>query len=288
MQLPNFFRRILGQKTIGEGNNTAGLNVSGWRDRFRARREPTTAELINQLKNAAYSCASLNASVCAKQEPRLYVITRANDTPPKCRTQKVSNTKLKLLWMQPSTATIEEVVEHPLLDLLRNVNPYLNGYDLLELTTLYQEVTGHAFWYLQRNGFGLPTSIWPLASHCVNPIRHRGSDRPIDGYQITSSAGTSFFEPEEIIHFRYPDPRDPYLGGLAPLRACWEHVSNDSDYLAMKGSLFSNSAMPSAIVTPKDALGEAERARLEADWNNKFRHATRHHCNLRWLYKLRW
>ena len=39
---------------------------------------------------------------------------------------------------------------------------------------------------------------------------------------------SSAFAPGEIIHFRYPDPRDPYLGGLSPLRACWEAAALNS------------------------------------------------------------
>ena len=30
--------------------------------------------------------------------------------------------------------------------------------------------------------------------------------------------------PERVIAFRYPDPRDPYLAGLSPLRACYEQA----------------------------------------------------------------
>src|SRR5438445_3248496 len=42
------------------------------------------------------------------------------------------------------------------------------------------------------------------------------------------------FAPERIIHFRFPDPRDPYTAGLSPLRACFEQAAQASRYAAMK------------------------------------------------------
>jgi HK97 family phage portal protein len=77
--------------------------------------------------------------------------------------------------------------------------------------------------------------------------------------------------PERIIHFRYPDPREPYLTGLSPLRACWEQASLVSDYVGFKRSTWRNSALPGVIISPEEVMGEEERDRLEMQWNQKFR-----------------
>src|SRR5262249_38932427 len=90
-------------------------------------------------------------------------------------------------------------------------------------------------------------------------------------YEYRSGSRSQLFRPEEVIHFRYPDPRDPYLAGLSPLRACWEQVALTSEYAALKKTLYDNRALPCAVVSPAESLGEEERDRLEAQWNQKFR-----------------
>ena len=76
--------------------------------------------------------------------------------------------------------------------------------------------------------------------------------------------------PREVIHFRYPDPREPYVSGLSPLRACWDQATLVSDYLGFKQATWRNSALPGVIVSPNEATGEDERDRLEKQWNQKF------------------
>src|SRR5204863_8861701 len=77
--------------------------------------------------------------------------------------------------------------------------------------------------------------------------------------------------PDEVIHFRFPDPRDPYAGGLSPLRACFEQVALTSDYAAFKAATYANHAMPGVVLSPDQVMGEDERLRLEEQWNRKFR-----------------
>src|SRR5208283_614628 len=168
-------------------------------------------------------------------------------------------------------AQIEEVLEHPLLTLLQHVNPQHNSFDLWELTTLYQEVHGAAFWQMNFDGFGVPRQIWILPSQNVTPQREPDSRNVVDHYVYRTGSKEQSFSPKEVIHFRYPDPRDPYTSGLSPLRACYEQVALTADYIAMKKSIYENSAVPAALVTPGDSMGEEERDRLEAQWNSKFR-----------------
>ena len=57
-----------------------------------------------------------------------------------------------------SAATIEEVTSHPLLDLFARPNSWLNPFDLWELTQVYLEVHGQAFWQIQTGPLGVPSS----------------------------------------------------------------------------------------------------------------------------------
>ena len=165
---------------------------------------------------------------------------------------------------------LAEVVEHPLLTLLRHVNPVHNAFDLWELTTFHQETVGSAFWLLDFDGLGVPMAIWPLPAQCVTPHRNPDSKKIVDYYEFRQGTTVTRDPPERIIHFRYPDPREPYHTGLSPLRACWEQASLVSDYLGFKQATWRNSALPGVIVSPDEVIGEEERDRLEAQWNQKF------------------
>lgn len=240
------------------------------------RHEPTGAELLAELRNTAYTCATLNAAACAAFPPRLYAITEGEGTGPKYLTRGLTRGERERLLRgeREAASGIVEVLDHPLLDLFRQVNPAHSGFDLWEFTTLYQEVHGSAYWLLDIGPLGTPTAIWILPSQQVTPRRGESSKpgaRIVDYYEYRVGGAVRRFSPDEIIHFRYPDPRDPYTSGLSPLRAAFENVALAADYLAFKLARVCNRAIPDAIVSPDDTISAAEMARLEQQWNQKFR-----------------
>jgi HK97 family phage portal protein len=257
------------------GNQWSGTSAV---DAFGRNRNPTPNELLAELKAAAFACASINAAVCANYPPRLYVATHAGQPDARCArkaldraTEHRLRTNPRLASRSTKAARLEEVLDHPLLTLLRQVNPVHNSFDLWELTTLYQEVHGSAYWLLDFDPLGVPASIWLLPSQNVTPHRDPDSKRLVDYYEYRSGSTYARYRPDQIIHLRYPDPRNPYTAGLSPLRACWEQAAMLSDYTAFKKSRFENRAIPDAIVTPDVVLGEEERDRFQAEWNSRLR-----------------
>jgi HK97 family phage portal protein len=268
----------LARKTAPAALTGGQWTGTSYTDRFKKYRNPTPNELMAELKNTAWACASLNAGTCAAYPPSLYVITRHNEPSPKCRTKALKREREEELRSHPrlrgrlkSAERLEEVTTHPLLDLLNYPNPWHSSYDLWELTTLYLEVLGEAYWYLEPGAFGVPGAIWLLPAQNVKPKRNPGSSHIVDYYQYQSGAKQQLFAVDEIIQFRYPDPRDPYAAGLAPLRACYEQVAILADYAALRQSKLDNSAIPDVVLSPDEVIGEEERDRLETQWNQKFR-----------------
>jgi len=222
-------------------------------DTYRRRREPSPPELIRELRNAAYACATINAAVCASFPPRLYVAVGAGLAPPKCPTRPLPRHQAKALAVRFKAEQVEEVTDHPILRLIAHPNSVHSGYDLLELTTLYLECRGLAYWLLDTDALGTPATLWPLPSHLVTPKRAPDSPRMVDYYEYHAGREPQRFSPDEIVTFRYPDPRDPYTGGLSPLRAAFDHISLDGTFLAFKQAVWDNAGMPGAVISPKDA-----------------------------------
>ena len=245
--------------------------TSSWTpiDAYRRLRMPTASELLAELKNTAYTCASINAAVCAAAPPKLYVQTRSGEPEPRCLTRALDASALRSL-AKPQAAMVQEVVEHPLLTLLRQVNPVHNAFDLWELTQLYLEANGSAYWLLELDALlEVPSQIWILPAHLVTPRRETGSKQLLDYYEYRGET-TQRFAPKRILHFRMPDPRDPYCSGLSPLRACFEQAALTSEFAAMKRSLYDNAALPSVMLIPHEGMGQEERDRLEKQWQQKF------------------
>src|SRR5262249_7403255 len=147
----------------------------GFIDAYRRHRDPTAADLLNQLKNTAWTCASINASVCASFPPKLYVRLVAGQKA-LCKTRLLNPHHPLVVShkaLDPSL-TVEEVAQHPIVDLFNQVNPVHNAFDLWELTQLYLEVHGSAFWLLDFGAFTVQ-NIWVLPSQNVKPCRVSGS-----------------------------------------------------------------------------------------------------------------
>lgn len=272
-QLLHRLARWLARKTAPAPVRLTGGAVSPFIDAYQRLRNPSSLELMGELKNTAYACANLNAAVCASYPPRLYVRTRPGDAEPRCLSRAVVAGERKSLLQRAGLTgaeRIEEVLDHPLRTLLRAVNPTHNAHDLWELTTLYQEVQGSAYWLLSFDALGTPNAVWVLPSQHVRPVRDEGSRALVDAYEVRTRQGSLRLPPGEVIHFRYPDPRDPYGAGLSPLRAAFEHAAMASEFLAYKRSVWSNNALPSVVLSPEGFIGHEERERLESAWVQKF------------------
>jgi HK97 family phage portal protein len=274
----NNLARLLYRKTMPSALTGGQWTGTSYVDSFKRNREPNPNELLAELKGVAWSCISINAAVCANYPPSLYVSTRRGQARPKCATKALPARVEKKLRASPrlvvhtkAADVLEEVTDHPLLTLLQQVNPIHNQFDLWELTQVYLEVHDKAFWYLSRDGLGVPNEVWILPSQNVTPKRAPDSRNVVDYYQYRTGAREQRFAPDEVVFFRYPDPRDPYLGGLSPLRAAFEQVTFLSTFAAFKNSTYENNALPAALVSPDEVIGEEERDRLETQINQRFR-----------------
>ena len=84
----------------------AGAQWSGtsFIDAYRRNRNPTPNEILAELKNTAWTCASINAAVCASFPPRLYVTTRPDQPRPKCLTKALPAATQQRLRSAPHLA----------------------------------------------------------------------------------------------------------------------------------------------------------------------------------------
>jgi len=217
---------------------------------------PRNYSAMVQADNSwVYACARVNAQNVAKVELRLF--------------------------HRMSDGGREPVPSHPWLDLLRMVNPHMNRFELLELTDLYLELIGNAYWYLapQRltnpmSGQRIPGELWVLMGQYVRVVP--GRERLVDGYLYTppGTIRPVAFGVDEIVHFKLPSPESLYYG-----KGCVEggRFAVDSNEFQKKYEigLFKNMArLEGVLMTDKDLSDEQVR-RLRTEWNRLYQGADR-------------
>ncbi|MGC8625854.1 MAG: hypothetical protein ACP5VQ_11410 [Phycisphaerae bacterium] len=79
-----------------------------------------------------------------------------------------------------NAAAVEEITDHPLLNLLEKDNDGLNGYQLRYMTGVYMEVFGGAYWLLEPGPFEPVRRIKVLPTQRVLPLRDNPEFRPIN------------------------------------------------------------------------------------------------------------
>lgn len=233
-------------------------------------RSPTSRELLNELRTTAYACASINAGACATFPPRLYArLDQANPNLPKGIGLSLGKRIDPKSLCVPNHAgsIIHEITDHPILDLLRSVNDYMNGTDLLELTALSMEVLGNAFWWMEAKGNGgVPESIWPLPAQRMRPAN--GADA--GSWIFDGPSGPVLLDGNRVIHFRVPGLEDIYGLGSGPMRAAYEPAMLAGRFHTFRRGLWENAAVPGVVLSSSQPLPEDEVARIESRWQQRF------------------
>lgn len=259
-----------------------------------AKRAPfSQTAAVSAYRSWIYAAANLNAVAVASQPLRLYVKNRSAGTK-LWNTRKASRrTKAYLsgsLEQIPSryamTKAAEygddyEVVEdsHPILTLLSKVNAYQNGFDATVLRVLFGELTGNAYLHpVIDEKRGIPVELWTMPSQYVEIIPGQQAGDPfIKGYRYGATEEqkrSNTFEPDEVIHFKRPNPADIYYG-IGKVEAAWGATMANEAVHEMDTAFFANKARPDYLLVVKSPAHDDEIERLEVAIDEKLRGSKR-------------
>ena len=273
--------------TGGPSGAPAGSNLGyAWTggpayvDAFGARVSPTPPQLVEAYKSLIYFCVELIAKRTQRVPLRLYAASGRGLARPRslCGPRPITRSLDRHLrqreWLPRSLASaerIEEITEHPFLDLLDHPEPfgYFNRRSLIGLVSRYVDVTGTA--YLKPFGLGdaFPEELWPLQSQYVLAF-NKGSTALIEKYQYF----TESYAFDELVRFRWESLKNPYGAGYSPTQAAIQYARLEDSFVSIQEAILDAGPRPGMIVSPSRPelpLGDAEAARLEQDLNRKFR-----------------
>lgn len=248
----------------------ASLGMVTGGSKSRAKYAQVTA--VHRYRGWVYAAASINAYGVSSVPLRLYVKGSTGGSKHLYKTASVpharkayllgeghrSPSRTVLAKMHDFGSEFSEVTEaHPVLDLLRTVNPYMNGFDLAATRTLWQELTGNAYLQVIRNPLGVPGQLWPMPPQWVEIVPSR--ERFIEGYKYgKDQSARVMLAPEEVLHFKRPNPTDLYYG-MGKVEAGWSVIDLNEALMEMDTSMAANHARPDyvAVINNADASDEA-------------------------------
>jgi len=164
----------------------------------------------------------------------------------------------------------DEKDDHPLLDLLEGVNEDMTGIELKYVTMAHLELTGNSYWLLDgvTDAMGQPRAIYPLHPGRVR-VKLDKTTFPykLSHYEFTIDGKVYKFEPYQILHMKWPDPSDPFVGiGVPQTIPSW--IDSDNYAMEYNRKFFINGASVGLYIQT-DTNVEANIDRIRKGWNNR-------------------
>lgn len=186
------------------------------------------------------------------------------------RAEEVGKIELRL-FRKKANGENEKVETHEALDLLHDVNNRITQYDLFLSTQTYKDIYGEAFWWLVRDGKGKPLSIFPWLNPANMDIETTETG-DIKGYKYRVPGGREWimFKPDDILHFKYFDPKNPYRG-MSPITAARYAIATEKEAQAWNFNFFKNNARPGGIIIYPSRLDKDQIELIKAQWDGEHR-----------------
>lgn len=283
MPIGDLFGLLRKRQTTPDKYLASSVNVVGGGLHGAKRPEFSQQRGINSFRSWVYAAASINANAVASMPIRLYT---TKDESRRVTSRGIDRRRKAYLMgdgngdQRPSTAVLrkaamygdemQEVLDHPILDVLASANPYLNGFDSTVLRILYGELTGNAYLHpIIDEATGIPGELWPLAPQHVEVIPDETEF--VRGYVYgVDSQHKQIFGVDEVVHFRRPNPGSLYYG-LGKVEAAFGVISANAALHEMDLSTFQNSARPDYAVVVKGTPTGDQLDRFQTQVENRLR-----------------
>ena len=224
-----------------------------------------------------YTASSKNATAVASTPIRLYAGKPNRDkikshlTKPITKEREADIRAKANLYSLPQirkAVEIVEVIDHPLLDLFLNVNSFMNQFSLFEITDLYQELCGNAYWYILKDRLGTPRELWPIPPGSLKVVPDKVNF--IKGYVLSKGFEKEMFDEKDIVHFKMPSPTSIYYG-QGPLSAVTSSYNISQNINRYESFVFKNMGRLEGAFETDNELSQYEFERLKEEIAMTFR-----------------
>jgi len=176
---------------------------------------------------------------------------------------------IKLFQISKDKKDRTEILDHDLLTLLNKPNAHTTWSELIEGTLVYLELTGDAYWEIAKPAVGNPGGLYLLRPDRVR-VNPSEDGKAVAGYTYTVDEGRSRkkianFPVDDIIHFKYFNPLDDWLG-QGSAKAATDTIILEQYATRYNQAFFKNFGSPAGFLKTNQPIDENEAERLERKW----------------------
>lgn len=162
----------------------------------------------------------------------------------------------------------EWVLEHPLIELFRRPNPFMDGFSFWATVIMHLSIAGNAYALKVRSGSTKWVETWLIRPDRVKVVADQ--QKFIRHYEISSDGGETFTVPvEDIIHWKKRNPLSEFYG-QAPLMAAAGRVDIDNYMKDFVKSYFTSAGVPAGVLSLKQKVTEETRKEIKNKWRNDY------------------
>lgn len=169
-----------------------------------------------------------------------------------------------------------EIPNHPVLDLIRQPNPFMTWQIFSETFQQHLDLTGKCYWVISRNPLSsMPLEMWPVRPDRMTPVPH--PTKFLAGWVYTGPSGEVVpLAVDDVIWLRYPHPTDPY-DGLGPVQTILTSLEGSKYVDQYNTNFFKNNAEPGGIIEIGKRLTKDEFDEFAERWSEQHQGVNRAH-----------
>ena len=160
-------------------------------------------------------------------------------------------------------------MNHPVYRTFAKPNPWMSWYDLMEGTMTFLEINGNGYWEIEPDEQGNPVNFYLLRSDRMRPVPH--PKNRVRGYVYEPSLDSRIpFNPEQILQFRYFNPKSEVLG-MSPMTAAIAALTSDFYAVGNMKDVFKNASRVEGVLEAEGTLSEGAYKRVKENWAKSFK-----------------
>ena len=160
---------------------------------------------------------------------------------------------------------IEEITDHPLLDLFHQFNPLMSGLVGWTVVQSYLELKGEAFLGIERNAAGIPVQLWPIPGYWIFRTPYHGSPY----FHCNFGAWVADIPEQDVVWLKHPDLENPYWRGSGIGESLGDELEIDAYAAKTQKALFYNHGVPAGVISMKGA-SQVEVDKVKEGFNQKY------------------
>ncbi len=176
------------------------------------------------------------------------------------------------LWQKDkATGKLTEIINHPVLDLIRKPNPDESGFELIEGLLIYLETTGMGYFEVVKERVGSiskPIELYNLRPSRVTPVPAKdGSGINHWIYQVKKRSKKIKFDKDDIVPFKYFNPLKEWLG-QSPLEAALDDIILDKQMIQWNIDFFKHGGAVEGVLETEQILTFRDMETLTSMWKD--------------------